>query len=141
MSDVKLFFDNCIGSPISDAIGNMLRFHNVKPVVRHIKEYFDQSTPDDIWIPQIAKEGWIVITADKAKRYGGPKLPTICKNEKLTHILISGKLHNAPQFEKARAIISLFPKIVTAAKEPSGTRYSMHYTGERSLMLERKETS
>jgi len=138
MSEIKLFFDNCIGTSISRSIGNVIDFHRLKPKVKHIQDFFDASITDDKWIPAIADENWIVITSDKAKRRGGAKLPSICKRYDVTHILISGKLHNAPQFEKARAIISLFPQIVSAAEEPSGTRYSMRYTGERSLMLEKK---
>lgn len=136
--ELKLFFDNCIGPPISKAIGELLKFHSESTSVKHIRDYFIDSISDDNWIPQIAAEKWVVITADKAKRYGGPKLPSICKKYKVTHILISGKLHNAPQFEKARAIIYLFPQIIEAFKQPAGTRFSMRYTGERSLFLEKR---
>ncbi|MCB9211593.1 MAG: hypothetical protein H6609_19695 [Ignavibacteriales bacterium] len=138
MNEIRLFFDNCIGTSISRSIGKVLEFHRLKPEVKHIQDFFIASITDDKWVPKIAKEKWIVVTTDKAKRYGGAKLPSICKKYNVTHILISGKLHNAPQFEKARAIISLFPQIVKGAEEPLGTRFSMRYTGEKSLMLEKK---
>jgi hypothetical protein len=140
MSGIKLFFDNCIGPPISKSIGGVLCYHSLNPKVKHLKDFFDESIKDDEWIPQIAKDSWIIITADRAKKYGGPKLPAICKKFNVTHILISGKLHNAPQFEKARAIISLFPRIIYyASKGPPGSRFSMRYTGsDKSLTLQKK---
>lgn len=135
MKTVKLFFDNCIGYPISEAIGKLLQFHTTKFEVKHINDYFVDSTPDEKWIPDISNDDWIVITADRARRYGGKKLPSICNQYNVTHILLSGKLHNAKQFEKAKAIIGQISNIIDIANEDKGGRFSLQYTSNKNFLL------
>jgi PIN like domain len=60
---VKFFFDNCMSKKLMQAIGILLgedRHHVV-----HLRDMFDGSTPDPVWLQRLGGEGnWIVISSD-----------------------------------------------------------------------------
>ena len=121
---VKLLFDENIGKPLTDAIAGLLRFYDPKPEILHILDLMKTcGVRDETWVPVIANQNWMVITADRGRQGSGRPLPWICKDFKVTHILFSGTLHNQRQFERARAIITLWPEIVQAYKGPKGVEY------------------
>ena len=138
MEEIKILIDENIGKPITKAIASLLLYHFSKPIIKHIQDFYEEGITDDIWIPQIALEKWIIVTADRAKKYGGAKLPSICKKFNVNHILISGRLHNEKQFEKARAIITVWPQILTIPDEPAGTRFALRFTSLKSITLEKR---
>jgi hypothetical protein len=92
--------------------------------------------PDDVWLERVASEDWVIISSDRGKKYGGPKLPRFCEELSITHILISASLHQEKQFEKARAIVYLFPELIEiATAQERGSRFSMRYNSARNPIL------
>ena len=137
MSDhIKIFFDENIGKPLVIALGNLLAFFHPKPQIRHIDEYLKSGIKDDIWLPKVAQENWLVVTADQGKGPGA-KLPHLCKKLGIRHVLISGKLHQQPQFEKARAILVVWPELLKAFVAPKGSRFKLQ-CGPLHPMLKEK---
>ncbi|MGE5611222.1 MAG: hypothetical protein ACM359_18375 [Bacillota bacterium] len=123
---LKLLFDENFGKPLVERLAGLLTVFPEKPAISHVLDLYAQGRPDDEWIPKVAKEGWIVVSGDRARRYGGAKLPRICAQLNVTHILLSGKLHEMKQAEKIRAIVTVWPQIV--AQLPAavkGTRFSL----------------
>jgi hypothetical protein len=53
------FFDNCLSKKIVD--GLLVFGEDVK----HLRYEFPENTDDTIWIPEVAKRGWIAISRDK----------------------------------------------------------------------------
>ena len=102
---MKVLVDENIGKPLVKALSAILHFHPSKPLFKSLLEYYESGTLDPEWIKGIAEDGWVVITSDRGKKSGGDKLPRLCRKYQVTHVLISGKLHNSPQFEKIKAII------------------------------------
>ena len=123
---MKLLFDENIGKPLAQAIGQILRFDNSRHEVRHILDLTNKlAVPDEQWVPTIADGDWMVITADRGRQGPGRPLPRICKELSVTHVVISGTLHNSRQFEKARAIIALWPEFIRAFDGPKGVEYRL----------------
>lgn len=135
---MKVLVDENIGMPLVKALSKILLFHSSKPSFKSLLEFFAVGTLDPDWIKEISNDGWIVITSDRGSKSGGNKLPILCKQHKVTHILISGKLHNSPQFEKIKAIINCWDDIVVTNKAPKGSRYTLRYTSARSYKLEKR---
>jgi len=135
--DVRLLIDECIGKPLAKAIASVLRFAPEKPQVMHIIDLFgDSGWKDEDWVPQMAEDAsWIVVTADSG-RGGGHRLPTLCQEHEVSHVLISPSLHNAKQFFKARAIIAVWPRLVEAAAEKPGTRFKLRKGPSNNPVLE-----
>lgn len=68
----------------------------------HIIDKYAPGEKDEDWVPKLAVEGnWLVFTADAGKNSkDGFKLPDLCAENNLVHILLSGKLHQMTMFDK-----------------------------------------
>lgn len=60
------------------AISAVLATGENPPTLKHIVEFQREGVTDQIWIPRIALEGWIIITPDRGKSNRGGKLPRLC---------------------------------------------------------------
>ncbi len=111
----------------------MLELQTLIPIPRefkHITDIFSQGVSDSDWVPQIAKDGrWIVITADRARRGSrkGGKLPRLCLEFKLTHVLLSGTLHGSPTAVKRDALLEKWGSISRLDEETPGSRFKLRY--------------
>jgi hypothetical protein len=59
---MTLFLDN----DLSPALAEVLRQVDADAV--HLREKFDPATPDEEWLPRVAREGWVLVTADERMR-------------------------------------------------------------------------
>jgi len=66
----------------------------------------------------------VIITADRGREK--PRLPEICKTNNKTHILLSPTMHKkATDFQRARAIIVLWPQLAKTVSSPKGSRFQI----------------
>lgn len=80
---------------------------------------------DDVWLPKLSNDQWVVVSADRAKRSGGKKLPAICEAFGLTHVLLGPSIHALPQMMKLAAVLSVWNPLIEAAEGPAGLRDRM----------------
>mgnify|MGYP001272872431 CR=1 FL=1 len=120
-------FDENLGRPIVGALAGLLGFDKPRPQVAHLIEYLESTgEKDEVWIPRLAAEGWTVVTADKGSRGGGSKLPRICREHRITHVLLVGRLVHSPQFEKARSVLVIWPELLKeAGYRPRGSCFKI----------------
>jgi hypothetical protein len=130
---LKLLLDECLGRPIVEDINRMLSWDVPKPTIRHLTNYFVPGELDPVWIPQVAAEGWMILTADRGRK-GKDKLPAICIAYKVTHILMGPSMMKLKQSQKANAIISLWGKIKECAHAPKGSRFMMSWINEHATL-------
>ena len=99
------------------------------PEFRHVCDFFQQGTYDSVWIPQIAsEEGWIVITSDGGRNPSkGGKLPELCREHKITHVILSPTLHNKTAADKVAALLLVWNEIELLQKVPPGSRFKLRY--------------
>jgi PIN like domain len=135
---IRILFDENFGEPLVSALARFLDWDETPKEIRHLFAFAKQSETDDVWVPKIATGGWTVITTDRAKRSSERKLPRICFENNVTHILISAGIHGAKQFEKGRAILAVWPEVIAAANGPRGRRFSLRYIGalKRVVLVE-----
>ena len=135
-ADLSIMFDENIGRPLVTALARLLAFdrkHN--PSVQHLLDYVGRhGEDDDVWIPKLVAGDWIVVTADLGRR-AGVKLPRICRESGVRHVLISGTLHNARQFQKARAIVMVWPDLVQVASAPRGARFKLQLRRGQPVLI------
>jgi hypothetical protein len=117
---------------------------SVQVQLAHVTTYLRKSIPDDEWIPRIASEGWIVITADRGnvgRRKTGRKLPELCVEFKVTHVLVSPRIGQMSGFDKARHIVNTWPQMLALADAPRGSRFRMRMNNKgTAAVIERWET-
>lgn len=83
---------------------------------------------DEDWIPQIADDGWIVITADRGKRKKsgtGERLPIICERFGVTYAAFSRSISQKNTSFKIRALHSVFPELKALPGELRGSGFSI----------------
>jgi hypothetical protein len=117
---------------VSDLAQILSRSLNPPTAVRHVLDYYSQGTPDSVWIPELAKEDWTIISADRARRAGGPKLPLLCRQFGVTHILLSGKIHCQPQFQKIVSVATVWDDIVATRDAPRGTQFILRLSSSKN---------
>jgi hypothetical protein len=130
---VKLLLDECLGRPLVLDMNRMLSWDTSKPTIHHLTNYFRPGELDPDWIPKVAGEGWMVLTADRGRK-GKDKLPSICASYKVTHILMGASVARLKQYQKAIAIISIWEKIKECNDAPKGSRFIMSMINGRTIL-------
>lgn len=89
----RFLFDECVPKPSMIELAKMLL--PARPEFAHICDKLTSGILDNDRVPQISKEGgWIIITGDRGKRQSlGGKLPDLCREHKVTHVIFSSGLH------------------------------------------------
>lgn len=137
----KLLFDENFGQPSVKALATLAKGSADKPRITHYLELFPEGEDDDVWIPQVANEGYAIISADRGSRMGGSKFPLVCKAHNVTHVLVSARIHERSSFEKMRAVIHVWPGLMGLVDAPAGSRYLLRLSTARTPMLVRNEAA
>jgi hypothetical protein len=141
----KFLFDECISQPAMDKLKKLV---SGEPHFEHLCSRFTSGIADNEWIPQLAQEGgWTVITADRARRGSqqGGKLPSLCDQFGITHVLISSTLHQRKSDEKVAALVLVWPEILQLSNDPAGTEAVLRYRSKKGtstgciLALEKRQ--
>ena len=142
----KFLFDECaLGAPAVDALKKLLEFAEPESsaLLQH-KLTFHGHGPgvwDEVWIPEAAKEGWIVVSSDRGKRGGkkkGEKLPRVCIAHGVTHILLSGKMMKRKQFDKVLSILSVWYDLLDTADAAPGNRFMLEISSRGRAVLTKR---
>ncbi len=120
----RLLFDECIGKPV---MRQLLPLVSPNLEVHHLVDKFAQGEKDEDWIPRLGIEGgWVLITSDAGiYSKSGQKLPDLCAEHKVTHIILSGKLHKKTTVEKITWIAAAWPFVEEVFSKPPGSRFRM----------------
>lgn len=137
----RFLFDECLPAP---AIRALAESHQTE-FASLVAMLGEQGVVDEKWIPLIATEGrWVVITSDGGRqRSRGAKLPDLCREHNVTHVVITSSIHSKKTADKLRILSESWDRIVQAVTEaPPGTRFRLRYkpakgSGILRVVLER----
>lgn len=127
----KLLFDECLGRPIIGPLRALIGMgKGEKPELGHVLEFTAMGTRDEDWIPRIANEGWTVITADGGKtpnKQRGEKLPKLCAQYGVTHVILSSAIQTRTSFEKTLSVLSVWYELIKIAEDSDnrGKKYML----------------
>ena len=135
---VKLLFDECVGAPVAEHFGLFLKGIYPEPhEVRHCLDFQKQGIPDEQWIPEMARNRFMVITADRGKRTNGKKLPLLCVKFAMTHIMFGPSVHDLKSSAKVLALGAVWEKIIAAYHGERGSRFLMTMRGGTHPVINR----
>jgi len=84
--DRVFFFDRCLGNrDVPDAIrarGLTVEIH---------ADHFQHDAPDSVWIPEVGRRGWIIVTKDKSIRKRYVEIAALLKANVPSFVLTSGE--------------------------------------------------
>jgi hypothetical protein len=114
-------FDECLSKPstekLMERVGGGYAFGHIS------------GEKDRNWIPRIAKQGrWVVITSDCGKQSPHKdRLPRICAENNVTHLLLTQSIHRLPMQEKQEILFQKWEEIVGLGDHPPGSRFYLRY--------------
>lgn len=84
-------------------------------VQRHA-DHFDPATPDEVWLPEAGRRGWIVLTHDERIRYKPNELAAVMRH-RVALLVVQGQ---APFPQLAQWFVQTLPRVeaFVAAHEP-----------------------
>lgn len=96
-------------------------------IIGHLLEYYNQGEWDEVWVPKAARDGWVIVTADRGRKRGGKgdQLRIVCENYNITHIVLSPRVNNRKSLEKVMTIFSVWNEVLSVFKSPAGSRWSI----------------
>jgi uncharacterized protein with PIN domain len=102
-SGLVLFVDRSLGQKV---IAEKLRQSGVKVEIHD--DHFPQDAPDEHWIEEVGKRGWVVLTKDDRIRYRPAALEAYRRHKVRVFIFGSGEMKAQ---EMADAFVKALPKI------------------------------
>ena len=90
-----------------------------------LTDYHAKGTDDGVWLKEISADpSWVIITADTGRQSGqGPRLPNICRELGIRHVLLGSSMHSKKSTEKASILATVWDQIAAIAERPPGTRF------------------
>ncbi len=126
---IRLLFDDCLSKHVTAKLSELNQFARVPVEIAHLATLNMEGALDDDWVPRIAEQGYLVLTADRGKkRSRGGKLPIICRRHGVSFVLMSSAVHKMDQFDKMRAVVSVWPKLLAAHAGEKGIGYILRKT-------------
>lgn len=114
----RLLFDDCLSKHAVNALKTLAEFTSGSVEFAHLVDFNLSGKTDDEWVPEIADQGWIVVTTDRGKKPSrGGKLPFLCQRYGVTYVMLSAAIHKRNTFDKIRAMFDVWPQL--AALVPS----------------------
>ncbi len=124
----QFLFDECIGKPY---VANLREMVPGEPTLFHLSDLDLLGQLDEEWIPKIAADGWIVVTSDAGKKgLKGGKLPRLCREHKITHVVLSSTLHQMRAHLKIGALASMWEDLLELRNSKPGTGYKLRYVNK-----------
>ena len=123
---IRLLFDECIGDAVAKSLVRVLQFDSRFSIdAQYLKQWLVEGIGDEKWVPRARDEKRFVITADRGRKHKGPPLQILLPLHGVSGVFFTGGLHNKPQAEKARAVISMWGHIVDASLTQNYSRYKI----------------
>jgi hypothetical protein len=83
-------------------------------VERHA-DHFPPETPDEVWLEEVGKRGWIALTHDQRIRYKPNERDAVMRH-RVALLVVVGK---APFSDLARSLVALFHALNTSSRNAS----------------------
>jgi hypothetical protein len=78
--------------------------------------HFTETTPDDVWLPDVARRGWVVLTEDPRIKSRANELQAITDHSAACFVLTTAGL---TRWEKARVLAKVWDEIERIVREES----------------------
>jgi hypothetical protein len=126
---VRFFFDNCISSNLTAAMGLLTASHHE---IEHLTKRFSADALDEEWLPKLAHEHDLVIVSADPTITTAKKEREIWRQSGLTSFFFGGDFSRLPIWTQVCEVVNWWPEIVREAKDaPRGTGYLLPLKGSK----------
>lgn len=120
-----MFLDECVPEVIGDRLVAFLGDRPERPAFHHLLSMFPPGEEDRVWLTAIKETGWLVVTADRGKSNRGEKLPRLCLELGIIHVVLSATLHRRSVGDRALALAACWENIVEVWRDRIGCGHSL----------------
>ena len=105
------FVDRCLGKKIPAALrkaGCLVEVHD---------DYFPEDCVDFVWLPEVARRGWVILTKDRKIRYRALEFDALINSGARTFVLTSG---NLTADEASQILVKAIPRMEKLLEKRKG---------------------
>ncbi|MFY9344841.1 MAG: hypothetical protein WAT39_20275 [Planctomycetota bacterium] len=111
LPELILFLDECLGtSDVADA------FRRIGVRTECLVDHFPSGTRDEVWLPTVGANGWVVLTKDKWIRKREVERRALEAGSVAAFVLTAGDLNGS---EMATAFVRAYPRLRKALRDHS----------------------
>ena len=133
---MKLLLDENLSPPATKVLSQLVKRTKESAEVWNLLDICPSGIQDPDWLPKFKSQSdpWLIITGDSGKRCGGERLPELCTELGIRHVLLSGKLNQRKQFDKFRAIMTVWPALQKAFESDAGAQFRLQQAGDSFVL-------
>ncbi len=123
---LKLLFDECCSRRLARELHEF--YHRDYPglEIRHVLDDWAAGTPDSQWLETLREDSsWIVITKDAGKNSAPEKLPLICREWNITHVLFTAGIIQKGFLTQKNALVAVWEKLFQLHRLPPGSQVKL----------------
>jgi hypothetical protein len=119
---LKLYFDACCSKSIPIELKVFFKDEFPDLETKHVLDRYPQSTDDSVWLADLREDrSWIVVTCDRGCDKSKERLPVICREWNITHILFTPALLKMGKLAQKQALVTVWRDIVRLHELRAGT--------------------
>jgi hypothetical protein len=107
-------------------------------VVLHDEHFRDPTTPDEVWVKEVGRLGWLMVTGDVATERSFLFL-TALKRSRAHVFILCGLNHASPQ-QRAECIIDAYSEMLSLSHQYRGPRLWKASAGKRLVEVNFRAT-
>ena len=131
-SPLKLLFDECCSPRLPRELRDF--YHRDYPdlQIRHLMDDWTAGTPDSQWLEALRLDpSWIIITKDAGKNSAQEKLPLICHQWGITHIVFTAGIINKGFVTQKNAIAGVWEQLFQLHRLPPGSQVKLGESSQK----------
>jgi len=137
MSEVlKLLFDECCSPRLPRELREFYQRDYPGLQIRHLLDDWSAGTPDSEWLEGLRRDpSWIVITKDAGKNSVPEKLPLICREWGITHIVFTSGIIKKGFVTQKNAIAGVWEQLFHLHRLPPGTQVKLGESSQKGDVI------
>jgi len=133
---LKLLFDECCSPRLPRELRDFYQRDYPGLQIRHLMDDWTAGTPDSQWLEGLRLDpSWIVITKDAGKNSAQEKLPLICREWDITHIVFTPGIIRKGFITQKNAIAGIWEQLFHLHRLPPGTQVKLGEASQRGDVI------
>lgn len=129
---LRLFFDECCSVRLAREIGAFYRNDYPQLEIMHLFEKWPAGTADPQWLEYIRENpDWVIITKDAGAKSTHNKLPMICREWGITHVVFTSGLIQKGFLAQKNALVGVWEQLFYLKHLPPGTQVKLGESRKR----------
>lgn len=133
---LKLLFGECCSPRLPRELRDFYQRDYPELQIRHLMEDWTAGTPDSQWLEALRLDpSWIVITKDAGKNSAQEKLPLICREWGITHIVFTAGIISKGFITQKNAIAGVWEQLFHLHRLPRGSQVKLGESSQKGDVI------